>query len=954
MVKKTIKKIAKHATSKVKQRKTTAKKATTSTHAKTSEAKKTLHHKTATKTTKPTPRRRKPTANKHLHHTVTPRNKQKPSLYARMSHKRRLKKDEQSRQLAEYRASLPKHPVKRFFYKLHPKRVLAFWFSKRGFFLSLKIVAGLTLIVAVGIAGIFSYYRKDLESIRPEKIAERVQTTVSTYYDRNGVVLWEDKGTENYRLTVESKDISDYVKKATVAIEDQTFYDHEGISVTGIARSLFNNTRGGSTQGGSTLTQQLVKQVFLAEEAKKRGIDGIPRKIKEVLLAIEVERVYNKEQILTLYLNESPYGGRRNGVESAAQTYFSKSAKELNLAESALLAAIPNQPGLFDPYNKAGNAALIARQHKVLDHMVELEYVTQEEADKAKKIDILKTIKPVKDQLDDIKAPHFVLMVRSQLERELGEAIVGRGGLSIKTTLDYRAQKMVQESMDKMFSSSTPTWAGFTNGAVTVEDVKTGQIVALLGSRSFDYPGFGQDNAATAFIQPGSTIKPLVYAELFNNRGPGQLNFGSGSILADDKSMNAIYGAPLRNADGGYKGGISIRRSLALSRNVPAVKAMHISGIQPTWDTIRGLGNNAYCTQGQEVQAGLSSAIGGCGTRQIDHVNAFASLARGGVYKPYSTILQVKNAKGDVLKSYKDTSGERVIDSQAAYIVSDILSDDAARAGLVAPGKYGFVIPGVRTATKTGTTDRDGNAKDIWTMSYSSSLAMGVWLGNSDNTILQSGNSTIPAILVGDVMGRLHTELYQPAGKWSPGDWVARPNGIQVIGGELYPSYYNINDGLKKTKVTFDKVSKKRATDCTPSSARVEVELTAYKDPITKKERYLSVEGYLPDESDDIHQCGDTKPSVSISPSSDGSEVTISYIKGTHPLKNVSLVVNGVQIANLSVKSSGTKTVPNTVSDTDFNAEAIITDSAYYSGSSSATWSTTPVLPTPSPTPVTP
>jgi penicillin-binding protein 1A len=310
-------------------------------------------------------------------------------------------------------------------YKLHPKRVAKFWFSKRGLITLLK---GMGVLVAVFILlalSLFAYYRKDLDAIRPETLAARVKSTVTTYYDRNGKVLWEDKGSGDYTLVVDGDKINTYMREATVAIEDKEFYQHGGVSVTGILRAFINNTQGGSTQGGSTLTQQLVKQVFFKDQASERGLAGIPRKIKEMILAIEVERMYSKDQILSLYLNESPYGGRRNGVESAAQTYFGKSSKDLTLAESALLAAIPNNPTVYNPYNTDGHEALISRQHKVLDNMVEMGYITKAQADEAKQVAILDTIKPLADQLEDIKAPHFVLMVRDQLEQELGQTVVG-------------------------------------------------------------------------------------------------------------------------------------------------------------------------------------------------------------------------------------------------------------------------------------------------------------------------------------------------------------------------------------------------------------------------------------------------------------------------------------------------------------------------------------------------
>ena len=242
------------------------------------------------------------------------------SVYANLSNKRRTKKDASSRKRAEYLATLPKHPVKRFFYRLHPKRVAAYWFSKRGLFMALKIAGVSILLMVLFVGGLFAYFRKDLDKIRPGEISKRVQTTVTKYYDRNDKLLWEDKGTGDYRLVVDSDQLSKYLKDATVALEDKDYYKHGGISITGLARAVVTNASGGQVQGGSTLTQQLVKQVFFAEDAGKRGLDGIPRKIKEVILAIEIERMYDKDQILALYLNESPYGGRRNGAESAAQS----------------------------------------------------------------------------------------------------------------------------------------------------------------------------------------------------------------------------------------------------------------------------------------------------------------------------------------------------------------------------------------------------------------------------------------------------------------------------------------------------------------------------------------------------------------------------------------------------------------------------------------------------------
>lgn len=805
--------------------------------------------------------------------------------------------------------------------------------------MALKIGGVTLLLMILTLGALFAYFRKDLDAIRPGELAKRVQTTVTKYYDRNGKLLWEDKGDGDYKLVVKGDEISNYMKEATVAIEDRDFYKHAGISVSGLARAVVNNANGGSTQGGSTLTQQLVKQVFFADEADKRGLNGVPRKIKEMILAVEVERMYDKAQILELYLNESPYGGRRNGVESAARTYFGKSAMKLTLAESALLAGIPNQPGLYDPYNVAGHDALIERQHKVLDNMLEQGYITQKQADKAKAYPILDHIQPVANQYKGIKAPHFVQMVRSQLETELGKATVGRGGLTVTTTLDIRIQTKLEEQMKKMFDSYVPNYAGFTNGAATVEDTKTGQIVAMMGSRDFNHAGFGQDNAATAYIQPGSTIKPLVYAQLFSNQGQGKANYGSGSILADDNTMAKIYGAELNNADRRFLGGINVRKSLALSRNVPAVKAMYVSGIQPTWETIRALGDTNYCTQGADAQAGLSSAIGGCGTRMIDHVNAFASLGREGVYKPVSTVLKVTNSQGEVLKKYKDES-KQVLDAQSAYIVSDILSDDNARAGLYGPQFYGLYIPGVRTAAKTGTSDKGGQPKDIWTLSYSPALTMGVWLGNPDTRVLTNGNSSLPAGIVGPVMEYAHKEVYAKEGKWKEGDWLSEPNGIQRINGELYPSWYNKNQGRTNAKLTFDKVSKKKATDCTPDAAKIEINVLKTKDPITKRDVFIAPDGYDATKDDDVHKCDDKKPSISglDAQQESGKTYTLSFYvqKGKNPLQTIEVRIDGNLYGQVALHGGGqyekTIKLPNLSSH---RIEVTVTDEAYYSSSSS-------------------
>jgi penicillin-binding protein 1A len=871
------------------------------------------------------------------------------SVYANLTHKRKTRKDTESRKKAEYLASLPKHPVKRFLYRLHPQRLASFWFSKNGGIMALKIAGVAILLVVLTVGALFAYYRKDLDQIQPGELAKRVQTTVTKYYDQRGpaggsaALLWEDKGSGDYKLVVDGKDINKYMKEATVAIEDKDYYKHGGISVSGIFRSAINNVGSGSTQGGSTLTQQLVKQVFFPpEEAQQRGLSGIPRKIKEMILAVEVERMYDKPKILDLYLNESPYGGRRNGVESGAQTYFGVTAKDLTLPQAALLAAIPNNPSVYNPYNTLGNDALVARQHKVLDNMADQGYITKAQADEAKKYPILDNLKPLADQYANIKAPHFVQMVRSELERKLGKATVGQGGLTITTTLNLDIQNKLEDSFDQMFNpdnpayTGVPTRSGFVNGASTVEDTQTGQIVAMVGSRSYSYPGFGQDNAATAMIQPGSTIKPLVYSQLFSNQGAGKPNYGSGSILADDNTMSGIYGAPLHDADNKFLGGINVRKSLALSRNIPAVKAMYISDKNSpgsTIKTIHAMGNTSYCTQGQDTQAGLSSAIGGCTNRQVDLVNSYATLGRMGVYKPQTDVLKVVNSRGEVLQQWKDES-KQIIDPQVAYIMSDILSDDNARAGLYGKHFYGLWIPGVRTAVKTGTSDKGGQPKDIWNVAYSPSLTMGVWLGNPDTTVLTSGNSSLPAKIIGQVLEYAHKTVYADQGKWNPangGTWFTQPAGIQSIGGELYPAWYNKSQGSTNAKLTFDRVSKKKATDCTPQAAKIDVDVVKTTDPITKKDSYLSTDGYDPAADDDAHVCGDATPTIT-TPHVSGGNITAS-VATNRQIQSVTFQVGGTTIQATVTGSTASAPYPSSLNGTQ-TIVATVTDNLYYTGTS--------------------
>ena len=867
------------------------------------------------------------------------------SVYSNLSARRRTQKDLRSRRKAEYLATLPKHPVARLFYRLHPKRFFAYWFSREGGIMALKVFGTGVLLMVLLFGALFAYYRRDLAAIRPGELSSRVQTTVTKYLDRNGILLWEDKGSNDYKLVVPSKDIAKYMKDATIAIEDKDFYQHSGFSIGGIIRASFNNVKGGNTQGGSTLTQQLVKQVFLADESQDRGLGGIPRKIKETILAIEVERTYNKDQILTLYLNESPYGGRRNGVESAAQTYFAKSAKDLSLAESALLASVPQQPGRFDPYNalvdEDAKKDLTARQHTTLNYMVDQKMITKAQAEEAKKVSVFDSIKPESDQFKDTKAPHFVQMVKAELESELGKATVGNGGLTVKTTLDWRVQQKVDQAMDKLFASTKPTQYGFDNGAATVVDVPTGQILGLRGSRDFNYPDYGAVNAATSFIQPGSSIKPLVFASLFKQRDG--TNYGAGSVLSDD-NIDSLVGYKLRNFDNKFKGSMSIRSGLAESRNIPAVKAFLIDGRDNVLNTIHSMGDPSYCTDGKDSQAGASLAIGGCGLKQVEHVNAYATIARMGVYKPVASILEVKNAEGQVIKKWKD-EGKQVLDPQIPYILSDILSDDTARQPSYGRNASGLVVPGVKTATKTGTSNLGDDSKDLWMMSYNPRVATGIWVGNHVPKAMKSAMSFLVGPTIDEIMKPIHQDIFAKDGTWKAGDWFTMPAGVQKISvngrTDLFPSWYNKNAPNAGTKMTFDKVSKKKATDCTPDAAKDEQSVTKITDPVTKKTSYIAPFGYDATADDDLHRCDDVKANILgvTSSSSKKNTYTISAQVGasTHAIDKVELIVNGSVVGTLTGSGSNSTYTITTEIEKGSSASVRVTDIALYTDSSPVT-----------------
>ncbi len=869
------------------------------------------------------------------------------NLYSSLSYKRKAKKEANARLRAEELAKLPKEPIKRFFARLHPKRVAKWWFSKRGQKTIWKAIGAFALICVIFIGGLFLYYKKDLDEIRLDEMS--ISETVNTYLDRNGELLWQDTGNEDYRLVVDAEDISDYMYKATIAIEDKNFYNHAGVDLSALMRATISTLSGQGVQGGSTLTQQLIKQVYFSDEAASANRGGLTRKIKELILAIELEKMYNKDQIITMYLNQSPYGGRRNGVESAARTYFNKSAKELTLAESALLAAIPNNPGVLNPYNIYGNEMLIERQHKVLDDMVYMGYITEQEADEAKQVAVLDTIQPESNQYADMLAPHFVLEVRKQLEDKYGVQTIRAGGWTIKTTLDLRAQRIAEDAAKVGVSHMYKNHSD--DVALVSLDVETSQVVAMVGSSDFFNGSFGEVNATTdSLVEPGSTIKPILdYAPLFMERDG--VNYGPGSILKDE-NIDSVYckgytagKCSLTNATGSFYGNVTIRFSLGHSLNIAAVKALNINGIEKSLEVAHDLGDKTYC---ENVESpGLSIAIGsGCGVRMVEHANAYASLARGGTYKDISYVLELTNSSGETVEKWEEPEEKRVVDEQIAYMLSNVLADGSARFNIYARGgsqSAGYVIPGVWTATKTGTTTTANSAvtKDSLMESYSTAVSTLVWNGNHDGSGLTSNTHDIARFTIAEYMERVHKEVYEPDGRWKSGDEPAKPSGIQTLSvngkTDIWPSWYNAskNSGVKKETLTFNRYNHLLASACTKEEYKIDIEVTKTTDPMTGNAVYNVPEPYNRDVND---PCDYEPPQVALSTS--GDTIIVSTRRGSSDIAGYTLYVNGVEIGGVSLSGDGSVTNYK-IKETDKTIKIVVTDAAGYSATSEMKLNTT-------------
>ncbi len=763
------------------------------------------------------------------------------------------------------------------------KKFLTFKNIKNFFVYSISGLFALSLLL-------FAWFAKDLPS--PNKINSRLLVESTQIFDRAGNLIYEIHGDKN-RILLDYADMPQYCKDATVAIEDKEFWQHGGFSVRGIGRAFSGILSRQSRGGGSTITQQFVKNALLTSERT------LTRKAKELILSMEIELVYSKEEILKMYLNEIPYGSTAYGLEAASKTYFAKSAKDLKLEECAILAALPQAPTYFSPYGSQVDK-LMDRKNIVLTKMAEQGYITEAESQEAKKKEIA-----FSQKRETITYPHFVMYVKEKLVEKYGEKLVEEGGLRVTTTIDPEkqaiAKQVVEDDGPKKLRS-----AGASNASLVSIDPKTGQILAMIGSVDYwSQEVDGNVNVAIRERQPGSSFKPFAYAASWKKEG-----YGPGTPMFDlvtDFGGNPPYKP--KNFNGREHGIQSMRQSLAQSLNIPAVKALYIAGIKNTIDTAHDMGITTL--NAGEDHYGLSLVLGSGEVKLLDMTSAYGVFANKGLKQEVTPILKVEDSSGKVLEEYKDSKGKQVIDPQIAYLMSDVLSDDSARAPIF--GRGGSLTLGSRpVAAKTGTTQE---YRDAWTLGYTPSLVTGVWAGNNDNTPMKSGASGSMAA------APLWNNYMRKALAGTPIENFEQPRGIKTItldkvtgkrpieGSETitdkFPSWYKAQNTTAKN-YKINKIDGKLATeDCaaqvveTVYGASVTAEIPpndpAYSRWIRPISAWANARGYsvrvAPEEYTDLCDPG-KRPSVSI----ELNKTNIEYGEGVIVTANVNAPLDVLKV----------------------------------------------------------
>lgn len=613
------------------------------------------------------------------------------------------------------------------------------------------------LLVSVGVIVLFfgfGWYQLYVfvQGLPNPRTIGKVNYSLTTHlYDRNGESLYEFYKDAN-RTPIKLKDLPPYVYQATIAIEDKDFYYHVGVSpIYGVARAIKDWYTTGQVQGGSTITQQLVKMSLLSSERT------FTRKIKEAVLALQAEKIFRKDQILEMYMNQVPYGGSAYGIEEASKTFFGKSAKDLTVSEAALLAGLPQSPTKRSPFTDPASA--ISRRDQVLLAMKEMDFITETEY-----VASINTTHAFRQPVTQIQAPHFVFYTKDILETNLSDVEIDTVGYNVRTTLDLSiqkmAQKILQEELDKV------KYLHVTNGGVLVTRPSTGEILAMVGSaKYFDAEGTGAYNVTAALRQPGSTLKPLLYALAL------QKGYTAATLIDDTPttfvlSRSDIY-RPV-NYDGRFRGRVTMRQSLANSYNVPAVKTIERIGVTNFIDFLRTAGIDSL---EDYSHYGLSLSLGGGEVTMIDLSEAYGVLANRGQRMDLNPISSITNASGQPI-AFAKSEPERVIGENQTYIVSDILSDNQARAAAFGYGSF-LEIPGYKVAVKTGTTN---DKKDNWTVGYTPDFLVTVWVGNNDGTPM---NPYLTSGVTGaaPIWNRVMSYLLNEKGKLAK-HWYEKPTSI--------------------------------------------------------------------------------------------------------------------------------------------------------------------------------
>jgi 1A family penicillin-binding protein len=645
---------------------------------------------------------------------------------------------------------------------------------------SIGLIAGVVLLIAgIGYAAVVSRDLPDPDRLTDRKVAESTKI-----YDRTGETLLYEIFADEKRTIVELEEIPDLLIKGVIATEDTKFYEHKGIRPLSILRAVvygvFTNKR---ISGTSTLTQQLVKNAILTDERK------ITRKIKEAVLSIQLERKYSKDQILKIYFNEIPYGSTNYGIEAAAQSYFGKHVSDLDLQEIATLAGLPKAPSTY----LRDKDALKVRRNFVLRRMFEEGYISEAEKTAAQSEPVT-----LERHFSDIRAPHFVLYVREQLVEQYGEQVVDTGGLNVITSLDWEKQQIAERAVEG--ADETLANADADNASLLAIDPKTGHILAMVGSREFENEDIGgQFNVATlGKRQPGSSFKPIIYTAAFEK------GYTPETVLFDVVTNFAASGRPYTplNYDLSEHGPVSMRQALQGSLNIPAVKTLYLVGLKQGIGFAERLG---YTTL-SDGNFGLTLVLGGGEVKLIDHVSAYGVFANNGVRHTPVSILKIEDSRGDVLQEWKQEKGERVLDGSVAATISNVLSDDGARAYAFGSGSI-LTLPGRSVAAKTGTTN---NYIDAWTIGYTPSIVAGVWAGNTDNTPMKRGFGG------SRVAGPIWNQFMREALEGVPAEGFPAPPANNAEKAALRGSQ---GGGIT---LSIDKVTGKLATSSTPEKYIVE------------------------------------------------------------------------------------------------------------------------------------